>query len=265
MRRLIFAALLCAVGSPGRADDPPAIPQDPAAQEARRKDRLAWHRATTVEAYDRVGKRDPKWDTAARRALTAFAESWALPWFPAKEQTRTADEAARQAVAAGCDDPLIEYVVGRNLYDFTRPADAADRRLVAAAAALAKSQYPPVRRAHALVNAAGVTLHPRGRQLTEVDRRAARQMLDDCLALVVEVLRDPHPEARRQAYSVCETAVAHYALLAGNDWAAGLDAVRPALARSPRAVTLAQSLAGHAHVQAAWQARGRGTYDTVPE
>src|SRR4051794_4173422 len=77
---LLIVAAVTALGpaAPQAADDGPAVPQNREAQERRRHEALAWRRRMTVEVYDRVGKKDPKWDAAARQAL----EAWALAQSP---------------------------------------------------------------------------------------------------------------------------------------------------------------------------------------
>jgi hypothetical protein len=267
VRSVLVSAVILTLAVAEVGADAPTIPQDPAAQARRRAGRLAWHRATTVEAYDRVGGRDPKWDSAARLALSEFANSWAAPGMAAKDHGRAADAAATEALAAGCTDPLVKYIVGRRLYGFANSPDAADknRLLVEAARELAASKYPAVRKAHALVNAAVVLARPAGRRPVADDRRSAMKALDDCLALVPEILNDPHPEARRQAVNVCETALTQYAGLEGGDWDAGLAKVRPAVAGGPKADALAGLLIGYAEIRAAGQARGKGFANTITE
>src|SRR5690349_1020259 len=63
------------------AADPPRapvkvrrIPQPSREQlERRHRDELEWNRRTLVGAYDRVGKKNPRWDADARAALEALA------------------------------------------------------------------------------------------------------------------------------------------------------------------------------------------------
>src|SRR5688572_15119955 len=80
---------------------------------AERTKRLKWNLKTTVEDYTEAGKRDPKWDEPALKALKLFAQwrsSSAMQTQAIGEQIATA---AGQSVAAGCKDPLILYVYAR--------------------------------------------------------------------------------------------------------------------------------------------------------
>jgi hypothetical protein len=80
-------------------------------------ERLAWHTQTMVKAYDSVGRHDPKWDESAHNALSRFAQVRS-----GKERVETGGPAiglaTQEAVAAGCDDPLIRYVYLRYAPDY---------------------------------------------------------------------------------------------------------------------------------------------------
>ena len=80
-----------------------------------RKALLAFNRRTLVEAYEKWGRKDPKWDEPAK----AFLEGWAirmsnggaeamyrLPGEPPYAKLRELEEAT---INAGCDDPFVRY------------------------------------------------------------------------------------------------------------------------------------------------------------
>ena len=69
---VVLAGLLLTTGS-ARADEGPPIPQNPARQQQRYRDMFAWNQRTLGGAYDRVGKKDPRWDKPAREALDVAA------------------------------------------------------------------------------------------------------------------------------------------------------------------------------------------------
>lgn len=95
-----LALLACTVAD--AADD--TIPQDAARMEQRSRDRLEWNRRTLVGAYDKVGKKDPKWDESARRAFDLAARMFSQQVDP---QVTLGDihVPAKNAVDSGCDDP----------------------------------------------------------------------------------------------------------------------------------------------------------------
>jgi tetratricopeptide (TPR) repeat protein len=78
---------------------------------------LEWLRGVTVGGYDRVGKRNPKWDDDARQALALGTELWGSPG-PHMGIDRSLFETSQRAVEAGCDDPLVLYMYARTFRNF---------------------------------------------------------------------------------------------------------------------------------------------------
>ncbi len=80
---------------------------------------LDWNMETLVGAYEKVGLKSPKWDSAARTALKHFAQVRAygpnVEGFPTQIRNYTS-----MAVNAGCNDPLIKYLHGRFVLDASR-------------------------------------------------------------------------------------------------------------------------------------------------
>jgi hypothetical protein len=149
MRDLFMLGLtfVAAAGS-ARADAP--IPQDAAAMEKRSRDWLEWNRRTLAGAYDKVGRKDPRWDKPAREALELTARMFSMQVDPVVTLDDI-DKPAKAAIDAGCDDPMVSYVFARSsaVQQGVSPEEA--RLLLrAAASALAGSGYPPYRRAAGL-------------------------------------------------------------------------------------------------------------------
>jgi len=117
---------------------------------------LEWNRKTLAGHYERVGSRNPKWDPAARAALEEFAGMRANPDGspPADGLKRLADN-ARQAIAANCDDPLVNYLHARYVRttEWRDPASHA-ALLGEVAEALDRSQYAAIRKCYAHLRAA---------------------------------------------------------------------------------------------------------------
>ena len=94
-------------------------------------------------------------------------------------------EAAKQAVDAGCDDPLVLYLYARcssgpNLPD----RKELERRILKAAHALERSPYPPLWRASAMSEAGQVlAVKPTS---TAAERKEAGRLLDATLDLVLK-------------------------------------------------------------------------------
>src|SRR5262249_52957909 len=69
--RFGLLAVLATLSSTSHAGESvaPRIPQDPVAQQKRFSDMLEWNRQSFAGAYEKVGKKDPRWDKFAREAL----------------------------------------------------------------------------------------------------------------------------------------------------------------------------------------------------
>jgi hypothetical protein len=177
-RRAAVAAATTAV----RAAAP--IPQDAAAIEKRRRDRLAWNRRTLQGAYDEVGKKDARWDEPARKTMELAARMFSGEVDP---EVTSGDvyTSAKAAVDAGCDDPMLVYLHSRMSVGPNDPGmQEAIRRAKDSAKALAASRYPAVRRA--------IALQISGRYALAADdpgdevRKEAERDFDAALALLEE-------------------------------------------------------------------------------
>ena len=101
--------------------------------EKRYRERLEWNRRSLESAYDKVGKKDPRWDKPAREALDLAARMFSQQVDPAVALSDIHGP-AKKAVEAGCDDPLILYVYARSPVDTSFPGDAEYNRRAQAAA-----------------------------------------------------------------------------------------------------------------------------------
>ncbi|CAN5603738.1 hypothetical protein BH10PLA1_BH10PLA1_19280 [soil metagenome] len=119
-----------------------------AGQQKRLADRLAYNRRTLGDAYDKIGKKDPKWDTQARRGLELAAVYYTRVSILGDTDNRAALASLRAAVTKGCDDPLVAYLAMR----FVK--ESRFQQLYKAAQNLAASDYPAVRKFGAFTIAA---------------------------------------------------------------------------------------------------------------
>lgn len=147
----LLAAMPLFAGGPSTA---PAPPDAAKVQERIARD-VGWYRTTTVEAYERSGSKNAKWDAAAVEALTAAAQLWSNdPKRPGNEEER-AWQASHRALAAGCDDALVQYVHSRT-YALAALESTAEAAQLAreAASALDRSSYHPIYKLASRVRAA---------------------------------------------------------------------------------------------------------------
>ena len=245
---LFISAPAVAVG----ADRP--IPQDAARMQKRFRERLEWNRRTLQEAYDRIGKKDPRWDKPAREALDLAARMFAQQFDPIVLNTAV-HVPARKAVEAGCDDPLILYLharlaVGR----FFTNWDDSTRRIQEAADGMAARGYSPYRRAVALRIA--IERKAWDKDLGPADRRMVEQKLDAILELLPKsVAEDPRNEDWERAwYNEINAIIAAHRQL-GGDYQGAYDRVDAKLAKIKGIEALRLTIKGNFQLQWGWEAR----------
>ncbi len=69
----------------------------------------AFFRAQLADAYERVGRRDPKWDAPARELLQLAVARWSRKGEVDPNLDWRIKLLGDQAVGAGCDDPMVIY------------------------------------------------------------------------------------------------------------------------------------------------------------
>jgi hypothetical protein len=116
----------------------PAIP--PLSEKSAK--RYQWVKEQLSDAYDRVGRHDPKWDASARLALSLSVDMWGPPRVIGSGN-RAQFEAATAAVEAGCDDPIVLFAYARTFLTFGKDAAACIDHHRRAADGLLKSGYGP--------------------------------------------------------------------------------------------------------------------------
>jgi hypothetical protein len=163
-------------------DDHP-IPQDLAKVEQRERERLEWFRRTTLGAYERVGKQDPRWDEAVRKTLELAALQ-----SNQRETKSSAEEinaAAKVAIDAGCDDPLLVNIFYRtSIATKDQPIDELIRLRNASIESYATSLYPAFRRASVLQASGSQAIA--GQNAGEAARKRAEADFAAVLALLPE-------------------------------------------------------------------------------
>ncbi|MFL5340094.1 MAG: hypothetical protein ACJ8F7_08075 [Gemmataceae bacterium] len=244
----------------------PAIPQDPEKQEQLEREKLSWNRRTLGGAYEKVGKKDARWDDQARVALEKAAQYFCDPLASSAAEHETY-MAAKQAIDAGCDDPLIIYLFARMSYGPDDPGEAEkDRRYTAAATAMQNSAYPYHRRYVALYKAGQSKASLAGN--SPQVRAEAEKLLDAALQLLPKSQEEddlgPNPE--HHVYDLIESAEKAHAWLSGNKIAAFLRVQNPLVefsVKSPAIKFIMLSHDGQHWIDRAWEARGSGYADTV--
>ena len=263
---LMTAAAVLTFNAPLRADDPAKLPyQDPEKIEKWYADKLAWNLATTVKDYDKVGKKDPKWDKEARLALELAAKMYGT----ARPGATLADiyPHVANAIKAGCDDPMILYLYERTVTpkEYPGPEEMLKRQL-AAEKALEKSKYNPIRRAYTMCRAAE-TLRLRLLKIpSEENKKEANRLFELIIPTLGEIREEDqaNPFALQLAYDTAiETVWSYKAML--KDSKAGFDKVDEQLAKYPKLASTLWKVRGQFNIIYGWEARGNGTAGTVTD
>jgi len=267
MQSLIPAILTCTliitVATSGASADQP-IPQNPARQEKALRDLLEWNRRTLGGAYEKVGKKDAKWDKPAREALEAAARVAGRAIDPAASWADILGPAGR-AIDAGCDDPLILFLHADSCRIPDRPEPAElDRRWSAAASAMERSNYPPLRRGLALFGAG--MARAKKQDPTPSDRDEAARHFGKVLALLPSGAskEDSNIEAEQEWFLLARDLVAGLRSV-GGDLKSALSRVDGALAKAAGWRANRLQIKAYWLIMEGWEIRGGGLASSVTE
>jgi hypothetical protein len=252
-------------------DDLYPLPQDLAKAARLREERRAAHHKATVEVFKQSEGAKGPGAAEAVKAMEAYARRLARQHLPlAGVEHQEFLDAVRAAVAARCDDPLIRYWQVRfvehvNPDDWVRvpPAKTAEG-FRGVLDRLPKMPYPPAVRAP-VAWAAYAFLQ----QAAAIDPRAVPG--EDVDAAEKEFWRI-FEELASVNDRISHDALFEVANLVGLDYQArglgrlaGWQKVDRVMEKAKTAGWLRQAVEGQALIQAAWEARGGGFADTVPQ
>ena len=218
-----------------------------------------WNYATTVEAYQKFGRRHADWDKPALEALRLYA-LYRSDNPRRKEPINLAiGLCVHTAIRAGCDDPLIQYLQTRyNTHEYKGDAQWAEAS-ANAARAVSSSRYHEVRKFLACFNTAKAL---RSNAANATNPPPALEGLKNLSqAHLAKILADksiPLSEVR----SACASWMGATDLYKGQSkaWFDAMD--KPLTEHWPNAAwALAQK--GDFYLQYAWEARGHGWASTV--
>lgn len=137
--------------------------------------RRAWRRSRLTLAYENFGRRDQAWDEAARRFL-----DMEVPLEPEQQPAEEIVAAGYELIDRGCDDPLVCYVLGRQLSRLGRLAEG-EPFVLHAVLEFEKMKYP--RRASRLAPALLARMYlnqtaPRAQQAYGLAERAYKETVE---------------------------------------------------------------------------------------
>ena len=114
-----------------------------AARIGRAREEMEWSRRTSWAQYQRVGRRDAKWDDTVRAGMDQFQ-------FADAAHRAEAHNQFRKALDAGCDDPFVLYLEARTMSDAGADYTEVSEHMRRAAEAMAPSNYDAARKMLAL-------------------------------------------------------------------------------------------------------------------
>ncbi|HZL42567.1 MAG TPA: hypothetical protein VFD66_04750 [Verrucomicrobiae bacterium] len=224
--------------------------------------RYAWNSATLVGVYEKAGSKNPAWDPWAKAALVEYARSHCLkltnePW------SKIIATNCANAVRAGCDDPMIEYLYGRFSLDQTNSREVFFEALRKAAQDLQNSSYPSIRKFRAFLHAgiqAGCTY---GYGTNVPPRVEHLRLWDSAVQNLQEAIQDKTMPAE-DAYEACHALLEEFS---GSKEAYRrlFDTLEPALIKNWPNAASTWLLKGAAHIEMAWNGRGGGYANNVTD
>jgi len=226
-----------------------------------KKQRLTWNLKTLVDAYQKAGHTNPKWDEPAKRALTEFArvrsqctesnESWG--WIIATN--------CESAVQAGCDDPMVKYLFIRFALDQTNSKEVFLKAYCQTAKDMQKSAYPPVRKFYAASWALDQICYTYG---TNTANQPIWSEITPLIGQNIEAALNDKTMSAREAYEIASKALYWVSGDTNNYQQAYRCVEKPLFENWPDAYT-SWLLKGEAYLQICWQGRGGGYANKVSE
>jgi hypothetical protein len=228
-------------------------------QKSTEAERLKWNMDTLVGDYDRIGRRDPKWDETARQALTDFAKIRAGSDFELETRLYLIGGMAKDAVRSGCDDPMIQFLYCRyGLANSSLPLPEKQKEFRLMVKSMESSGYSPLRRFYANLSAAD-TLWQRNTNLwPEVSQFRWNAMEDLRWALQDKTL--PVEEAYYAAHALFQTLDRNARQLTN----AFHKIEQPLFQNWPRSAT-SYLIKGECFYEFAWLGRGNATADRLSD
>jgi hypothetical protein len=195
-----------------------------------------WLKRTLPGDYDRVGRKDPRWDNDAREVLRLTAESWDSRF----RELAAINAAHNRANQAGCSDALVAYAAGKLWGNGALRPDLI-------AQVLEKTDYHPAHRCFALLRGSRFAFAQR-------DADAAGRLLQSAMKLVPAVAADPElPDS--VFLEMCDELEACYISALG-DRKSAFEKVEAVLAAARPESSLLYTYRGFFYIHSAWDARG---------
>jgi hypothetical protein len=251
---VLFLALLAL----GLASCSPPKPKTKTAIELQQQqqDREKWRKATLLGEYEKVGRKDPRWDEPAKNALDSFANLQLAGGEEQNQDFHTIGRFADQAVQAGCDDALIKYLYVMLDYNAAGHSNNEVIQTYAKAADdMHVSSYSEIRKFYACIRPAMAVWNYEPMPRTNFAR--LRNLAGMHLERALEDPTMPPGEARDACLAILK---AFYNSKQGEG---AYHAIEKPLFKNFANSSAPYAIKGAFYMDFAWQARGEGSADTV--
>lgn len=218
---------------------------------------LKYNLETTVEAYQKGGKKNAVWDAEAIKILTAFARLRSLKSGASSNDLNTIRVLLPEIMAKGCSDPLLKYLDLRYGTASTASVSNAVPAYRENMTALCRSDYPDIRKFYVTLRAAQV--------LNEADttQKEVHDWRRDSARFLAAVLADPLlPE--REATQACIYLLDATVNNPADRWNS-YEIISSALTNRWTKSSFSHLVRGETFIKRAWEARGNGLSGSVTE
>ncbi len=218
--------------------------------------RLDWNLQTTVEAYNNGRFANAAWDSTARNCLEAFARERADGQLDAASADVIASN-AKQAVEAGCNDPMVNYLYIKFVMPQTNSKAAFAEKMYANWKDMYNSAYPPIRKFYAGARAL--------EQIYSLHDTNSNPRVNELLTFLAQNVPETLSDKALPAEEAGEVAAMILYLTSGSDAVEAnfFRAEDGEMAKNwPEHYSRWYAM-GNYYVDAAWNARGYGLGDSV--
>ena len=214
---------------------------------------LSYNLKTTVEAYEKVGAKSPRWDADAKQCLKAFAQLRSASKID--ESRQELQRILPKLAAAKCDDPMIRYLHLRFVFSQNHSQQENAVAYAEVANALQKSAYPDIRKFYATYWSAAVL------KTGSVATPATAKLLEQAAGYLTKAL-DDRSMPTREATESCDLIMSFPWWTQPVRWSC-YQILEPALTNRWKGTALQHLTKGCAYLSYAWVARGTGYANTV--
>lgn len=228
-------------------------------EQSHKDARSAWNTATTIDAYEKHGSKNAKWDKDAKKCLEKYVKIRSgLTNYEERTLTfQMIGTYASSAVNNGCDDPLIEYLYCR----FGQGVREEQRKtqLCKTADKMQSSSYAPIRKFFTNLRAAESLWKGRDTNVWNQVAQYERAAVDN----FIEMANDkstPIEEIDETAHDLLE-------MVSMQDWALKMiiDGAEAPLVKNWPDEDATYALKGSLYFQYAWSGRGGGYANKVTD